>query len=141
MKTNIPVALPMPPYRFQKEESGGESVVCPQNSVAPKRGQYEGKRPANPLCLRGIRVAPVLAVFALAACATTPEPRIITQKVSVPVPVPCSVDAGPDPAPIWTPEAIAATPGLYQLGMLLYAALLQEQARNKELTAALAGCK
>ena len=76
----------------------------------------------------------------LTACATKPEPRIIAQKVSVPVPVPCSVDPGPDPAPIWTPEAIAATPGLYQLDMLLYAALLQEQARNKELSAALAGC-
>jgi hypothetical protein len=56
------------------------------------------------------------------------------------VPVPCSVDPGPDPAPIWTPEAIAATPGLYSLGLLLYAEMLQLQARNKELSAALAGC-
>ena len=81
-----------------------------------------------------------LIALCLAACATTPEPRIVTQKVMVPVSTPCAISPGPDPAPIWTPEAIRAAPTLYALGMLLYSEVLQLQARNAELKAAIEGC-
>jgi hypothetical protein len=89
------------------------------------------------------KTAHVLATcigFALTACAT-PEPRIVTRTVSVPIATPCAVSPGPEPAPIWTPEAIAASPNLYTLGMLLYSEMLQQQARNGELRAALSGCR
>lgn len=81
----------------------------------------------------------MLAIF-LTSCAT-PEPRIVTRTVSVPIATPCAVSPGPEPAPIWTPEAIAASPNLYSLGLTLYAAYLQSEARNGELRAALSGCR
>lgn len=78
-------------------------------------------------------------VFFLTGCAT-PAERVVYRDVFIPVSVPCAVKAGPEKPPIWTAENVAASPHLFALGHLLYAALLQEQARNAELRAAIEGC-
>ena len=90
-----------------------------------------------------MRLAAMLFALIIMGCGhqAPPEPRIVTQRVEVPISTPCAVDAGPDPAPLWTRERIDAAPSLFSLGMLLWAAYAQEAARNLELKAAVEACK
>lgn len=77
----------------------------------------------------------------LAGCESTgPEPRVITQRVEVPISVPCAVRVGPAKPDLWTAAQVAQAEALFGLGNLLYAAYLQERARRTELEAANAGC-
>lgn len=87
----------------------------------------------------GLAIGAAALGLTLAGCGHR-QPRVETVTVRVPISTPCAIDPGPEPAPIWTPEAVAAAPHLYSLGNLLLAAFLQERARNAELRAALKGC-
>ncbi len=82
----------------------------------------------------------VLALFLTCAACATPEPRIITKEVRIPVPVACAVPAGPDPAYVDTPEALRAAADLFQQVKLLLAGRAQRDARLAEMKAAAKGC-
>jgi hypothetical protein len=98
------------------------------------------ERPAAFYIRRFRLVSAVLMSLAMSACATTPEPRIVTQEVKVPVPVPCKPNLGPEPAYADTEEALKAAPGLYERVQLLLAGRLQRIARDREKDAALKAC-
>ena len=81
------------------------------------------------------------AYLALAACATAPEPQIVTKLVDVPVAVKCV----PDPAPakpdfVDADGAIHAAPDIRTLSKLYAVGRLQHYAYEGELEAALKGC-
>lgn len=82
----------------------------------------------------------MLALLALAACATTP-PRIETRvvEVKVPVPVPCAVDV---PPPVYsdTDEALRAAPDIFERVKLLLAGRLERDAHDQTEIAARAAC-
>ena len=81
----------------------------------------------------------IAASLTLAACATAPEPRIITRTVEVPVSVPCAVNVT-EPAYVDTDEAIAGAPNLYELAKLYAAGRLQRIGALGEYRAAVSGC-
>ena len=86
------------------------------------------------------RLAPLAALpLILTACATAPEPRIITRTVEVPVSVPCAVSVT-EPAYVDTDEAIAGAPNLYELAKLYAAGRLQRIGALGEYRAAVKGC-
>lgn len=82
----------------------------------------------------------LLALVALAACATTP-PRIETRtvEVKVPVPVPCAIDV---PPPVYsdTDEALRTAPDIFERVKLLLAGRLERDAHDQIETAARAAC-
>lgn len=82
-------------------------------------------------------------ILTAASCATTraPEPTIVTQRVEIPVAVPCAADPGPDPAYADANPALQAAADLYDRVRLLLAGRDQRQARELELKAAVAGCR
>lgn len=87
------------------------------------------------------RLAPLAALpLILTACATAPEPRIITRTVEVPVSVPCAVSVT-EPAYVDTDEALAGAGSVYDLAKLYRAGRLQRLAALGEYRAAVAGCK
>jgi len=94
-------------------------------------------------CILIVLVVGAAFLVMVTACASrnTPEPVIVTQRVEVPISVPCAADPGPDPAPIATAAAIAAAPGIFEPVKLLLAEIEQLRARNAELKAANQGCK
>jgi len=79
-------------------------------------------------------------------CATTPEPTIRTVEVKVPVPVPCKVDVGPEPAYPDTDEALRRRDGetptahVVRTTPLLVAGRMLRIARDIEKSAALEAC-
>lgn len=85
------------------------------------------------------RLAPLAALpLILTACAT-PEPRIITRTVEVPVSVPCAVSVT-EPAYVDTDEAIAGAANLFELAKLYAAGRLQRIGALGEYRAAVNGC-
>lgn len=89
-----------------------------------------------------MRTAAVLAILSLAACQTMPErppPIVVTQKIEVPVPVPCAPDLGPEPDYVTDAEFMAA-PDIFQAVLLYKRDRLISHARLAELAAALNGC-
>jgi hypothetical protein len=85
------------------------------------------------------RMAFTVAALTLTACATAPEPRIITRTVEVPISVPCAVSVT-EPTYVDTDEAIAGAPNLYELAKLYAAGRLQRIGALGEYRAAVAGC-
>jgi hypothetical protein len=77
----------------------------------------------------------------LTACASTPEPRIITKIVQVPIAVKCAVDPGADPVYADTPDALKAAGDLFERVKLLLAGRAQRDGRLAELKASVAGCR
>jgi hypothetical protein len=81
----------------------------------------------------------------LSACANRPTPtltpKVVTQRVDVPVAIRCAADPGPEPQYVDTPEALRAATDLYARVRLLLAGRDQRDARLAELSAALAGCR
>ena len=79
---------------------------------------------------------------ALAACASTPSvvPPVTVQPVSVPVPVRCVPDLGPEPDYPDTDAALAGAPDLFSQVRLLVAGRALRIARDAQKTAALAAC-
>lgn len=87
------------------------------------------------------RMCSILAVsFTCAACATAPEPRIITRTVEVPISVPCAVTVT-EPAYVDTDEAIAEAPDVFELAKLYAAGRLQRLAALAQYRAAVSGCR
>lgn len=82
----------------------------------------------------------VILALALAGCATTSEPKIITKVVEVPVATPCAVTVPPAPAYPDTDEAIRAAPNIFEKTKLIVAGRLMRIAHERELRAALIGC-
>lgn len=76
----------------------------------------------------------------LAACAHTPEPRVITRDVLMPVPVQCRPDLGPEPAYPDTPAALSAAPDIFAVAKLYVAGRLMRIARLEEQAVALKVC-
>lgn len=76
----------------------------------------------------------------LTACASTPEPRIITKEVRIPVAIKCAADPGADPQYADTPESLKAAPDIFAKVQLILAGRAQRNARITELTAAISGC-
>lgn len=85
--------------------------------------------------------AAAFAAFAVAACATTSEPRIVVKEVRVPVPVKCAADPGPAPDLPDTSEALRQAPDLFEQVKLLLAGRKLRDARIGELEAANQGCR
>lgn len=87
------------------------------------------------------RMCSILAVsFTCAACATAPEPRIITRTVEIPIATQCAVSVT-EPAYVDTDEAIAGAPNLYELAKLFKAGRLQRIGALGEYRAAVSGCR
>jgi len=88
------------------------------------------------------RILPLAALFALAACATTPPtPQIVTKTVQVAVPIACKPDVGPAPVYPDTDAALKAAPDVFQRVRLLVAGRLERIAREAQLSAALGACE
>lgn len=85
-----------------------------------------------------------LAAMMLVGCATTdgpePEPRVVIQRVEVPVPVPCDPAIGPEPDYPDTDAALRAAPNIFERAKLLAAGRLMRIARDVEKSVALAKC-
>lgn len=81
------------------------------------------------------------AAVALCSCATAPAPRVIVQKVEIPVAVNCVAEVSPDPAYADSPAAIAAAADVFRRVQLLLAGRAQRDARLAELVAGRAGCR
>lgn len=90
--------------------------------------------------ITALAISVVAGCASLAACATAPEPRIVTKEVRVPVPVACASKPGPDPAFSDTNEALRAAGDLFEQVRLLLAGRAQRDARLTELKASVAGC-
>lgn len=90
-----------------------------------------------------MRTALTFCAFSLClgACASNPAPRHVTSDVVVPAPVACRPNI--EPSPIWpdTDEALIAGPDLFARVRLLLAGRLLRMARERELLAALEGCR
>ncbi|MDB5445688.1 MAG: hypothetical protein JWQ97_1005 [Phenylobacterium sp.] len=93
--------------------------------------------------MRLSKAAQIIPILFLAACATSqgPEPKVVVQRVEVPVAVRCSVDPGPDPTFADTADALRQAADLFERVKLLLAGRDQRDARLSELRAANAGCK
>lgn len=78
-------------------------------------------------------------LLAMAACAST-RPKPI-QSVATPVPVACRPSLAPEPDWPDTDAALRAAPDLFERVRLLAAGRLLRIARDRELTAALEGCR
>jgi len=85
----------------------------------------------------------LIAVLGLAACQTAPhqEPKVVVQRVEVPVAVKCSTDPGPDPVYSDSAEALRSAPNIYERVKLLLAGRFERMAREAELKAANSGCR
>lgn len=87
-----------------------------------------------------------LAAMILASCATTagpaasPEPRVVIQRVEVPIPVPCDPATGPEPDYPDTDAALRAAPNVFERVKLLAAGRIMRIARDVEKSVALAKC-
>lgn len=78
----------------------------------------------------------------MAACNTvTPEPKIVTHEVKVPVAVKCSADPGPRPTFADTPEAIRAAKDVFERVKLILAGREQRDAWIGKVEAANGGCR
>lgn len=90
-----------------------------------------------------MKVAWLFALLPLAACSGTPkpapEPVIVTQRVEVPVSVPCVVHM-PIPEYVDTDAALAAAPDIFALVKLLLAGREQRAQIDREQAAAASGC-
>lgn len=74
----------------------------------------------------------LIALLALAGCATDGEPRVITREVLVPTPVPCAAPEPAEPARIDTNEALRNAPGLFDRVQILLAGREQRIASESE---------
>lgn len=83
----------------------------------------------------------LVVALTLSACAHTPEPKIVTKEVLVPVIQKCATDPGNRPTYLDTPAALKGAQDIFEQVKLLLAGRLQRQSREAELEAALAGCK
>lgn len=83
---------------------------------------------------------PLILLFLLAACASTPatppEPIVQTIEVKVPVPVDCQGEIGPVPVYADSPEALAAAADIFEAIKLRIAGRGQRIDRERELMAA-----
>lgn len=82
------------------------------------------------------------AFVTLTSCATAggPAPKIVVQRVEVPVAVACAAPLPPEPAYADTGPALKAAPDLFEQVKLLLAGRLQRIAYAGELKASRAGC-
>jgi hypothetical protein len=88
------------------------------------------------------RICSILAVsLTCAACATVPEPRILTREVKVMVPVPCAVAPPAKPTYADTPEAVRGAPNLAERLKLFLAGREQRDGYIIGLEASVAGCR
>lgn len=94
---------------------------------------------------RGRRVIGVVtgiaAAFALTACATTSEPRIVTKEVKVPVAVNCTSNIPPPAQHPDSDAALRGAPSLAERVKLLLAGRATRSAEIVELRASVAGCR
>jgi len=81
-----------------------------------------------------------IGVAFLAACTTTGTPKVETQIVNVPIPVPCKPDLGPEPDYPDTAAALVGVTDIFAGVQLLKAGRLMRIAREAELLAALKAC-
>lgn len=81
-----------------------------------------------------------LAFIALAACGAKPPPevRVVTQRVEVPIRVPCPVK--PPPAPAYAADAVPLDASLFDLVRALLVDREQRKARDAEVNGALDAC-
>lgn len=88
---------------------------------------------------KALRIIPVLF---LAACATTPDPRVVTQDVKVEVPVSCVPESLP-PRPIFTDTAAAlkAAAGVEDRYLLMAGNWFTRDARLTLLEGVVAACR
>lgn len=108
-----------------------------------------GLRDANTLASPAVplraSIAGVLTILSaslfLTACASTPEPRIVTKEVRVPIAIKCAADPGADPQFSDTPDALKAAADIFVRVQLLLAGRAQRDGRLAELKAANAGCR
>ncbi|OGT54672.1 MAG: hypothetical protein A3E01_09990 [Gammaproteobacteria bacterium RIFCSPHIGHO2_12_FULL_63_22] len=90
-----------------------------------------------------MRLLAIAVTLVLAACATdrpAPEPIVRTVEVKVPVQVPCRPELGEEPAYPDTDEALAMAPDIFVGVQLLKSGRGLRIQRDREKTAALAGC-
>lgn len=93
---------------------------------------------------RGLAIAVTASCLSLAACGTTgtPQPdRVVVQKSYIPVPTPCAVDPGPEPAWFDTPSAIETAGTILDLAKIYAAGRQQHIDWEARLKAANAGCR
>lgn len=91
------------------------------------------------LLVRALTVA--AAAFALTACTTTQEPRIVTKEVLVPTPVPCATQPPAKPTYADTPAAIRGAADLAERVKLLLAGREQRDGYIAGLEASTVGCR
>lgn len=109
-----------------------------QNALG-RSGTYEGR--ASGGGFQGFRPWAAAAIgLTLTACATAPEPRIITRTVEIPIAVPCAEEVK-EPDYVDTDEAIAGAPNQYELAKLYRAGRLQRIGALGEYRAAVSGCR
>lgn len=88
--------------------------------------------------------ASILAAVALAGCATDgvkpSEPRVVIQRVEVPIPTPCVVKAVPVPDFADAANKLEAAANLFEKVKLLLAGRIQHYAYEGELRAAQKAC-
>lgn len=93
---------------------------------------------------RALALAATLTLAALlVGCASPPppEPIIKTVTVNVPVAVHCNPEIGADPQYPDTPKAIQNAQSIFERVRILLAARIMRMQRERELVAALEGCK
>lgn len=85
-------------------------------------------------------VALVVAAQLLAGCGvkTTPEVRIVTQRVEVPIRVPCK--PARSPAPAYAADSVPLDASLFDLVRSLLVDREQRKARESELVGAIDSC-
>lgn len=84
------------------------------------------------------RFAALVAALTLAGCATAP-PIVTTQRVEVPVPVPCQVQ--PIKPPMWALDTLPANASMYERVRAMAAEITQRQAYELRLEAAAKSCE
>lgn len=122
--------------------------INPRRVSAVQAAQAPGFVPAAPRQVLGhpqargrqAAVAILLLCGSLTACASTPEPKIITRTVNVPIAVKCAAPLTAEPIYSDTPESLRAAPDIFSRVQLLLAGRDQRGARIAELTAAISGC-
>lgn len=89
-----------------------------------------------------MRLPLILAAVFLTACASTPPRTIITTvPVNVAVPVRCNPMIGPQPMYPDTTDALRSAPDIFERVKLILAGRDLRDAREIELSKALAGCE
>lgn len=85
----------------------------------------------------------IVTALLLSACAhrPEPEPRIVMQRVEVPISVPCAVESPPEGQALFTKEKLPPSPDLWGVVWQLYAEYRRLLQENRELRAANSGCK